>query len=90
VIEDASQHVAIKQAARKRVRGLFERADQQLEGKQWLAGFRSFADPYFYITLRWADAMAIDLGDLGNLAAFKQRMASDAGVQAALKAEGLS
>ena len=40
--------------------------------------------------LRWADAMAIDLGDLGNLAAFKQRMASDAGVQAALKAEGLS
>lgn len=87
---DASQHEAIKQAARKRVRGLFERADQQLEGKQWLAGFRSFADPYFYITLRWADAMAIDLGDLGNLAAFKQRMASDAGVQAALKAEGLS
>ena len=87
---DASQHEAIKQAARKRVRGLFERADQQLEGRQWLAGFRSFADPYFYITLRWADAMAIDLGDLGNLAAFKQRMASDAGVQAALKAEGLS
>ena len=87
---DASQHEAIKEAARKRVRGLFERADQQLEGKQWLAGFRSFADPYFYITLRWADAMAIDLGDLGNLAAFKQRMASDAGVQAALKAEGLS
>lgn len=87
---DASQHEAIKEAARKRVRGLFERADQQLEGKQWLAGFRSFADPYFYITLRWANAMAIDLGDLGNLVAFKQRMASDAGVQAALKAEGLS
>ena len=87
---DASQHEAIKQAARKRIRGMFERADNQLEGRQWLAGFRSFADPYFYITLRWADAMAIDLGDLGNLAAFKQRMASDAGVQAALKAEGLS
>ena len=100
MIEDASQHVAIKQAARKRVRGLFERTDQQLEGKQlegkqlegkqWLAGFRSFADPYFYITLRWADAMAIDLGDLRNLAAFKQRLEADAGVRAALKAEGLS
>lgn len=87
---DASQHGAIKEAARKRVRGLFERADQQLEGKQWLAGFRSFADPYFYITLRWADAMGIDVGDLGNLVAFKQRMESDAGVRAALKAEGLS
>lgn len=89
-IADDAQHAALKQAALKRLRGLFERADQQLAGKQWLAGFRSFADPYFYITLRWADAMAIDLGDLGNLAAFKQRMASDAGVQAALKAEGLS
>ncbi len=87
---DESQHEAIKDAARKRVRGLFERADQQLEGRQWLAGFRSFADPYLFITLRWADAMAIDLGDLGNLAAFKQRMASDVGVQAALKAEGLA
>ena len=87
---DESQHEAIKEAARKRVRGLFERADKQLEGKQWLAGFRSFADPYFYITLRWASAMAIDVGALGNLVAFKQRMESDAGVQAALKAEGLS
>jgi len=87
---DESQHDAIKVAARKRVRGLFERADQQLEGKQWLAGFRSFADPYFHITLRWADALGIDLGDLANLVAFKQRMEADAGVRAALKAEGLA
>lgn len=86
---DQSQRGAIKDAARKRVRGLFEVADKQLEGKQWLAGFRSFADPYLYITLRWADALGIDLGGLDNLVAFKQRMASDAGVQAALKAEGL-
>lgn len=87
---DESQHEAIKEAARKRVRGLFESANQQLEGRQWLAGFRSFADPYFYITLRWASAMGIDLDDLGNLVAFKRRMEADAGVQAALKAEGLA
>lgn len=87
---DEGQHEAIRDAARKRVRGLFERADKQLEGKRWLAGFRSFADPYFYITLRWAEAMAIDLRDLVQLAAFKQRMEADAGVQAALTAEGLA
>ena len=87
---DESQHDAIKAAARKRVRGMFETADAQLQGKQWLAGFRSFADPYLYITLRWADALDIDLSDLVNLVAFKQRMEADAGVQAALKAEGLS
>ena len=87
---DESQHDAIKAAARKRVRGMFETADAKLQGKQWLAGFRSFADPYLYITLRWADALDIDLSDLVNLVAFKQRMEADAGVQAALKAEGLS
>ena len=54
------------------------------------AGFRSFADPYFYITLRWADRTGVDLSGLPNIAAFKQRMEADAGVQAALKAEGLA
>ncbi len=87
---DESQHEAIKDAARRRIRGLFERAETQLKGRHWLAGFRSFADPYFYITLRWADAMGIDLSDLVHLIAFKQRMESDAGVRAALKAEGLA
>ena len=87
---DATQHEAIKDAARKRVRGIFEKADRQLDGKQWLAGFRSFADPYLYITLRWAEALAIDLRDLVHLAAFKRRMEADAGVKAALAAEGLA
>ncbi|MGH8043076.1 MAG: glutathione S-transferase family protein, partial [Stenotrophomonas sp.] len=51
-IADESQFDAIRAAARKRLRGLFETADRQLADKPWLAGFRSFADPYFYITLR--------------------------------------
>lgn len=87
--EDASHHEAIKAAARKRIRKNFEIADAALEGKQWLAGFRSVADPYLYVTLLWADAMKIDVPDLANLVAFKQRMQADPGVQAALKAEGL-
>jgi len=89
-IADESQFDAIRAAAHKRLRGLFERANTQLEGRQWLAGFRSFADPYFYITLRWAAGTKVDLSGLDNLAAYKARMDADAGVQAALKAEGLA
>ncbi|MFC5579415.1 glutathione S-transferase N-terminal domain-containing protein [Lysobacter niabensis] len=89
-IADEGQHEAVKAQARSHVRALFERANRQLEGRHWLAGFRSYADPYLYITLRWAQNCAIDLGGFDNLAAFKQRMEGDAGVQAALKAEGLS
>lgn len=88
--EDASDHAALKEAAHKRLRALFESADRQLEGKQWLAGFRSYADPYLYITLRWADGQKIDLAGLDNLAAFKQRMEADEGVRKALQTEGLA
>ncbi len=89
-IEDEAQYDAVKATARKRVRSLFEAADKQLADKQWLAGFRSFADPYLYITMRWADGLGIDLGGLANLAAFRQRMDADPGVQKALKDEGLA
>ncbi len=89
-IEDDTHYDALRAAARKRLRALFERADAQLADRPWLAGFRSFADPYFYITLRWAAGAKIDLSGLDNLAAFKQRMEADTGVQAVLKAEGLS
>ncbi len=88
-IADESEFDAIKAAARKRLRGLFESANQRLEGRDWLAGFRSFADPYLYITLRWAGNVGVDLAGLDNLAAFRQRMEADPGVQAALQAEGL-
>ncbi len=87
---DESGHDAVKAAAHKRLRGLFESADKRLAHHQWLAGFRSYADPYLYITLKWADALGLDLGGLDHLAAFRQRMDADRGVQAALKAEGLA
>jgi glutathione S-transferase len=78
-----------KDAARKKLRGYFERANAQLEGQEWLAGTRSIADPYLFVVLRWARAMKIDLGGLDNLARFFERMRSDPGVQKALKSEGL-
>ncbi|WP_315389604.1 glutathione S-transferase N-terminal domain-containing protein [uncultured Stenotrophomonas sp.] len=88
-IGDEAQYDAVRDAARKRLRGLFETANRQLADKPWLAGFRSYADPYFYITLRWAASAKIDLSGLDNLAAFKTRMEADAGVKAVLQAEGL-
>ena len=89
-IGDESQFDALKAAARLRLRGLYVRAERQLEGREWIAGFRSYADPYLYITLRWAARTGVDLSGFDNLAAFVQRMEADAGVQAALKAEGLA
>lgn len=89
-IADETQHEAVREQARKNVRALFERANAQLDGRQWLAGFRSYADPYLFITLRWAGNTGVDLSGLDHLAAFKQRMEADAGVQAALKTEGLA
>lgn len=89
-IADEAQFDALKAAARTRLRGLYERADRQLADREWIAGFRSYADPYLYITLRWAAKTGVDLTGLDHLAAFVRRMESDAGVQAALKAEGLS
>lgn len=87
---DERSVTVLKSSALKRLRSLYEIADRQLEGKQWLAGFRSVADPYLYITLRWAQAFNVDLGGLDNLAAFKERMEADRGVQTALKVEGLA
>src|SRR3546814_5783518 len=69
---------------------LFELADKQLEGKEWIAGSRSVTDPYLYTVLRWAKAKNVDIGAMKNLQAFYTRMEADAGVQRALKAQGLS
>lgn len=89
-IADPAQHGALKRTARARLRGLFENADRRLADREWLAGFRSVADPYFYIMLRWAGSQGVTLSDLPRLAEFRQRMERDEGVRAALDAEGLS
>jgi glutathione S-transferase len=79
-----------KDAAGQKLRGYFERLDAQLAGKDWLIGTRSFADPYLYVVTRWAKAVGVDLDGLSNLARHFDLMSADAGVQAALKTEGLS
>ena len=78
-----------KDAARQQLRTWFERLDGQLEGRDWLAGSRSVADPYLFVALRWTHVVKVDLSGLANLAAFERRMRADPGVQRALKAQGL-
>jgi glutathione S-transferase len=42
------------------------------------------------VVLRWAQAKNLDMSGFDDLAAFSARMEKNPGVQAALKAEGLS
>lgn len=89
-IGEATHFDAVKQAARERIRAIYERAERQLGNGDWLAGFRSYADPYLYITLRWARKTGVDLAGYESLAAFMRRMETDRGVRAALDTEGLA
>lgn len=83
-------HEAVRETARTRVRRHYETADRRLgEAGEWLAGFRSFADPYLFVTMGWARKVGVDVADLVHLQAFHARMSADPGVQAALRAEGL-
>lgn len=69
---------------------LFAQLDAQLAGKSYLAGAApSIADAYLYVVLRWAHAKEVDLSGLSNLSAFFERIQANAGVKAALQAEGL-
>lgn len=73
------------ESARVHVRDLLERVDAQLEGRDWIAGERSVADPYLFVMLRWAVAQDIPIGR--NLVRFMERMYDDADVQVAIGAE---
>jgi glutathione S-transferase len=79
-----------KQAARDKLRVLFERVDRQLAGRDWITGSRSIADPYLFVVTRWALAMEVDLSGLDNLHRFFGHMLADPGVQRALQQEGLA
>ena len=89
-LEDEALLEKGKDAARAKLRGLFERVDAQLAGRDWLAGTRSIADPYLFVVLRWARAMHVDLAGLGNVERFFNAMVGDAGVRRALEQEGLA
>lgn len=89
-LEDPTLIDKSKDAARAKVRTLYQRADAHLHGRDWLADARSIADPYLYVTWRWARANGVDLGGLDNLAAFASRIEADPAVRKVLQDEGLA
>jgi glutathione S-transferase len=89
-LEDAAAIEMTKENARASLRTLFGRADAQLANNDWIAGARSVADPYLYMTLRWAKGTGVDLAGLDNLARFVTRIESDPGVRKVLAEEGLA
>lgn len=88
-LEDDAAIKKTQDAARTQLRVYFDRLNEQLEGRDWLAGSRSIADPYLFVVLRWAKAFKVDLSRLENLKKFEQRIRADIGVQNALKAQRL-
>lgn len=88
-LDNADAVDATRKQAMTKIRGFYERLDAQLAGRDYLVGTRSIADPYLFVTLQWTKRLKLDLGGLDNLHAFDARMRADAGVQAAMTAEGL-
>lgn len=79
-----------KPALIERLRSRLAWVDQELAGKPYLMGESfSVADAYLFTVTGWAGHVKVDLSDLKNIAAFRQRMSARPGVQAALRAEGL-
>lgn len=89
-LEDETAITKTQDHARKQLREYFELFNKQLDNLEWLAGTRSIADPYLFVTLLWAGFVNVDLSGLDNLTAFSQRMKEDAGVQRALHEQQLA
>lgn len=86
--DESIQQILVSKAA-ERLRFLFSIADAQLEGRDWLTGKRSLADPYLYVLMRWTRAKQIALGDMPNLQKFFEQMDADPAVRRALEKQGL-
>jgi len=88
--DDAKVQEILTNKSAERVQFLFGVADKQLNGKDYIAGQRSVADPYLYTVMRWTKIKNVSLQGMPNLAAYYDRMDSDAGVRNALTKQGLA
>jgi len=77
----------IQDTARAHVAGHLDQIDQWMEGRDWLTGARSIADPYLFVMLRWGTRLHVGLDGLANLSRFASRMLADNGVRKAISAE---
>ena len=79
----------VKEVFKTRVKGKFKYVEDKLASRDFLLGQFSVADTYLYVMMRWADMASVDLSNMKNLMAFKERMAARPHVQTALEEEGL-
>ena len=79
-----------KAMAKERLMGRLTWLDGELAGKQYLMGDTfTVADGYLFTVTNWPAMLGIDLSGLANLGVYRARVGARAGVQAAMKAEGL-
>ncbi|WP_298234691.1 glutathione transferase GstA [uncultured Azohydromonas sp.] len=75
---------------RNRLRQRLQYVDEQLAGKSYLMGDDfTVADAYLFTVTNWTVPTQVDISDLANLQAFRERMLARPSVQAAMKHEGL-
>ena len=74
----------------KRLQARLQWLDGELAGKPYLMGEHfSVADAYLFTVTNWAQYVGLDISQLKNLVAYRERIAARPAVQAAMKAEGL-
>lgn len=83
-VADASVAADVASMGRRHVHAYLKHLDDRLDGRDWLTGERSIADPYLFVILRWAITQEVGLHDFDHLRRFMRRMESDAGVRSAL------
>lgn len=79
-----------KPQLKQRLLSRLQWVDGELTGKQYLMGDHfTVADAYLFTVTNWAQFVGLDISQLKNLAAYRERIGARPAVQAAMKAEGL-
>lgn len=90
LLNDESAQNELRQNVVITMKKIYAQANQVLAQNDYLTGKHiTIADVYFYVTERWAQQIGIDLSEFTHLTAHFQRVAQNAGVQAALKDQDL-
>ncbi|WP_225315094.1 glutathione S-transferase family protein [Neisseria zalophi] len=89
LVSDEKAVAELTENARNNIVKMLKHADDQLSKQDYLTGQISTADLYLYIILRWSKSFALDLSAYKSFNPFISRVEADAGVQEALRQEGL-
>ena len=79
-----------KPQVKQRLLARLQWVDSELAGKPYLMGEQfTVADAYLFTVTNWGQYVGLDISQLKNLVAYRERIAARPAVQAAMKAEGL-